>query len=116
ITQLGNLGIPSALTYSVARDPSTSKGLARLGLSYALPQAVLLIALQALWLLLILHGDPAEVRTAGWLTLALVPAMLAQQYGLALLQGHLRLRLFNAMRLMPCVLDAIGVAELFRAP
>jgi len=113
ITQLGNLGIPSALTYSVARDPSTSKGLARLGLSFALPQAVLLIALQALWLLLILHGDPAEVRTAGWLTLALVPAMLAQQYGLALLQGHLRLRLFNGLRLLPWLLYAIGVAALF---
>ena len=48
ITQLGNLGIPSALTYSVARDPSTSKGLARLGLSFALPQALILTGLQAL--------------------------------------------------------------------
>jgi O-antigen/teichoic acid export membrane protein len=113
ITQLGNLGIPSALTYSVARDPSTSKGLARLGLSFALPQALILTGLQALWLLLILHGDPAEVRTAGWLTLALVPAMLAQQYGLGLLQGHLRLRLFNGLRLLPWLLYAIGVAALF---
>lgn len=113
ITQLGNLGIPSALTYSVARDPSSSRGLARLGLSFALPQALLLTALQGVWLLLILHGDPAEVRTAGWLTLALVPAMLSQQYGLALLQGHLRLRLFNALRLLPWLLYAIGVAALF---
>ncbi len=113
ITQLGNLGIPSALTYSVARDPSSSRGLARLGLSFALPQALLLTALQGLWLLLILGGDPAEVRTAGWLTLALVPAMLAQQYGLALLQGHLRLRLFNGLRLLPWLLYAVGVATLF---
>ena len=36
ITQLGNLGIPSALTYSIARDPSASRGLARLGLSLGL--------------------------------------------------------------------------------
>jgi O-antigen/teichoic acid export membrane protein len=115
ITQLGNLGIPSALTYSVARDPSSSRGLARLGLSFALPQALLLTAFQGVWLLLILHGDPAEVRTAGWLTLALVPAMLSQQYGLALLQGHLRLRLFNALRLLPWLLYAIGVAALFVA-
>lgn len=113
ITQLGNLGIPSALTYSIARDPSASRGLARLGLSFAFPQALLLIAFQALWLLLILHGDPHQVRVAGWLTLALVPAMLAQQYGLALLQGHLRLRLFNGLRLLPWLLYALGVVSLF---
>ena len=113
ITQLGNLGIPSALTYSIARDPSASRALARLGLSFAFPQALLLIAFQALWLLLILHGDPHQVRVAGWLTLALVPAMLAQQYGLALLQGHLRLRLFNGLRLLPWLLYALGVVPLF---
>ena len=113
ITQLGNLGIPSALTYSIARDPSGSKALARLGLSFALPQAVLLAGFQALWLLVILQGDPHQVRVAGWLTLALVPAMLAQQYGLGLLQGHLRLRLFNGLRLLPWLLYAIGVAWLF---
>ena len=113
ITQLGNLGIPSALTYSIARDSSASRALARLGLSFALPQAVLLTAFQALWLLLILHGDPPAVRAAGWLTLLLVPAMLAQQYGLALLQGHLRLRLFNGLRLLPWLLYALGVAALF---
>ncbi|HSE05616.1 MAG TPA: hypothetical protein VLK35_15820, partial [Methylomirabilota bacterium] len=69
ITQLGNLGIPSALTYSIARDPLSSRAIARLGLSFAIPQALLLTAFQALWLLLILNGDPDEVRTAGWLTL-----------------------------------------------
>jgi O-antigen/teichoic acid export membrane protein len=115
ITQLGNLGIPSALTYAVARDPSSSRRLARLGLSFALPQAAVLTAFQGVWLLLILHGDPAAVRTAGWLTLALVPAMLSQQYGLGLLQGHLRLRLFNALRFLPWFLYAIGVAALFVA-
>jgi O-antigen/teichoic acid export membrane protein len=113
ITQLGNLGIPSALTYSIARDSSASRALARLGLSFALPQALLLIAFQALWLLLILRGDPHQVRVAGWLTLVLVPAMLAQQYGLGLLQGHLRLRLFNGLRLLPWLLYALGVAALF---
>jgi O-antigen/teichoic acid export membrane protein len=113
ITQLGNLGIPSALTYSIARDPSTSRGVARLGLSFAVPQAVLLIGFQALWLALILHGDPHNVRVAGWLTLALVPAMLAQQYGLGLLQGHMKLVLFNALRFLPWFLYAVGVATLF---
>jgi O-antigen/teichoic acid export membrane protein len=115
ITQLGNLGIPSALTYSVARDPKSSRAIARMGLSFGLPQALILTAFQAFWLLLILNGDPSEVRTAGWLTLALVPAMLAQQYGLGLLQGHLRLRLFNGLRLLPWLLYAIGVATLFIA-
>jgi enterobacterial common antigen flippase len=113
ITLFGNLGIPSALTYTIARDSSASRTLARWGLGFALPQALLLSALQALWLLLILHGDPPEVRAAGWLTLGLVPALLAQQYGLGLLQGHLRLRLFNALRVLPWSLYAVGVAVLF---
>jgi antigen flippase len=113
IVLVGNLGIPSALTYSIARNPSASRALSRLGLSFALPQAVLLIGVQALWLLVILHGAPDEVRTAGWLTLALVPAVLAHQYGLGLLQGHLRLRLFNGLRLLPWSLYALGVAALF---
>jgi O-antigen/teichoic acid export membrane protein len=113
ITLFGNLGIPSALTYCIARDPSTSRALARWGLQFALPQALVLAGVQALWLLVILHGDPAEVRTAGWLTLAIVPALLAQQYGLGLIQGHLKLRLFNALRLLPWSLYALGVALLF---
>jgi O-antigen/teichoic acid export membrane protein len=113
ITQLGNLGIPSALTYSIARDPLSSRAIARLGLSFAIPQALLLTAFQALWLLLILNGDPDEVRTAGWLTLGLVPGMLAHQYGLGLLQGQLRLRLFNGLRLLPWLLYALGVSALF---
>ena len=40
--------------------------------------------------------------------------MLAQQYGLALLQGHLRLRLFNALRLLPWSLYAVGVGDALR--
>jgi antigen flippase len=113
ITLFGNLGIPSALTYAIARDPSASRTLARWGLGFALPQALVLTALQAVWLLVILNGDPAHVRAAGWLTLALVPALLAQQYGLGLLQGHMRLRLFNGLRLLPWALYALGVAVLF---
>jgi O-antigen/teichoic acid export membrane protein len=115
ITLFGNLGVPSALTYAIARDPSSSRTLARWGLQFALPQSLLLTVLQALWLLVILHGDPAGVRTAGWLTLALVPALLAQQYGLGLLQGHLRLLLFNFLRLLPWALYALGVTVLFVA-
>jgi O-antigen/teichoic acid export membrane protein len=113
ITLFGNLGVPSAITYCIARDPSSSRAVARWGLGLALPQALVLTALQALWLLVILDGDPAQVRTAGWLTLALVPALLAQQYGLGLLQGHLRLRLFNGLRFLPWALYALGVAALF---
>ncbi len=113
ITLFGNLGIPSALTYAIARDSSASRTLARWGLGFAVPQALILTVVQALWLLLILNGDPPEVRAAGWLTLAFVPALLAQQYGLGLLQGHLRLRLFNGLRLLPWALYALGVGVLF---
>ena len=115
ITQLGNLGIPSALTYSIARDSSASRALARLGLAFALPQALLLIVFQALWLLLILHGDPTRGPGGGMADPGSRPGDARPAVRPWAAAGPSRLRLFNGLRLLPWALYAIGVATLFVA-
>lgn len=113
IAQLGSLGLPLAVTYFTAQERASARGVARAALWFAVPQALLLTALHAAVLLLVLRGEPASVCVAGAVTLAAVPASLAQQYGLAMLQGQQRFAAFNVLRLLPVVLYAGGVAALF---
>ena len=113
IAQLGSLGVPLAVTYFTAQGRGSARGLARTALWFAVPQALLLTALHAVVLLLVLRGEPASVRVAGAVTLAAVPASLAQLYGLAMLQGQQRFAAFNVLRLLPVILYAGGVAALF---
>jgi O-antigen/teichoic acid export membrane protein len=113
IAQLGSLGLPLAVTYHIAQDRAMAARVAHAALRFAVPQALLLTALHAAVLLVILRGEAASIRLAGAITLAAVPASLAQQYGLAMLQGRQRFAAFNVQRLLPAVLYAGGVAALF---
>jgi O-antigen/teichoic acid export membrane protein len=113
IAQLGSLGLPLAVTYHIAQERAVAARVARAAIWFAVPQTLLLTALHAMVLLVILHGEPASIRLAGAVTLAAVPASLAQQYGLAMLQGQQRFAAFNVLRLLPAVLYACGVATLF---
>jgi O-antigen/teichoic acid export membrane protein len=101
------------VTYHVAQDRAMAARVARTALRFAVPQALLLTALHGTVLVVILHGEAASIRLAGAITLAAVPASLAQQYGLAMLQGRQRFAAFNVLRLLPAVLYAGGVAALF---
>ena len=113
IAQLGSLGLPLAVTYHIAQEPAVAARVARAALRFGVPQTLLLTALHAMVLLVVLHGEPTSIRVAGAVTLAAVPASLAQQYGLAMLQGQQRFSAFNVLRLLPVVLYAGGVAALF---
>lgn len=113
IAQLGSLGLPLAVIYHIAQERAIAARVARAVLWFGVPQTVLLTALHATVLLVVLHGESASIRVAGAVTLAAVPASLAQQYGLAMLQGEQRFSAFNVLRLLPVVLYAGGVAALF---
>ena len=60
------------------------------------------------------RDDPQYVIDAALYTVLLVPAALAQEYGLALLQGRGRFTAFNVLRLTPVVIYAAGVTVLLR--
>jgi O-antigen/teichoic acid export membrane protein len=113
IAQLGGLGLPLAVTYELARGPAGAARAKRAVLLFAGPQAAILSAVHVAVLLFVLNGEPASIRAAGLSTLVAVPAALAQQYGLAMLQGKQRFAAFNTLRLLPAAVYAGGVVALF---
>ena len=111
--QLGTLGMPSAVTYFVARDPSAARPILRSLRHPGRLQALALVAVQAATLALVLSGEPNKFVVAGLLTLAVLPTIVAHEYGLALLQGLQRFRIFNLMRMLPATLYAIALTGAF---
>jgi len=113
ISQIGNFGLPLAATYYIARDRSTTRHILN---ALALPvvaQAIIGSFVQAGALILLFSDEPDIVRTAAVLSLAILPGMLALQYGLAVLQGQQRFRAFNILRTLPTIVWALGVLVVF---
>ncbi len=109
LSQLGTLGMPLAMTYYVARDPEGSRTLLRrLWLPIWL-QTILLTIAQAglLWALV----DDAQ-REAALVSIPVMPALVAQQYGLAVLQGQARFAIFNVLRIAPAAMYMLGMIAL----
>jgi O-antigen/teichoic acid export membrane protein len=112
LVQLGGLGIPAALTYYISRGARREETMRR-ALTFAGSQAVVLIALQLVVVLLVFDDRGPDVRDGALLTIAAVPGLLAQEYGLAVLQSRSDLRRFNVLRLLPTTLFMIAVIVLF---
>lgn len=95
------LAVPVSATYYIARDRAAAGAVVRLLARPAAVQLVVLSALHVVALIVVLSGDASAVRTAGLLTVPAVPILLAQQYGLAILQGRQRFGAFNLLRTLP---------------
>ena len=110
---LGTLGIPVACSYFLNSEPGQTERI--LGAVYrnAIGQAVILTAILGAFLYWWGRGKPEEVQFAMYPTLLIIPAGLAQEYALAVLQGKQRFSAFNAMRLLPALLYTICVVVLF---
>jgi O-antigen/teichoic acid export membrane protein len=113
LTFFGTLGLPAGTTYAIARGRGQPRELSRRMLKYALLQTVVILAVQFAVFAAVLGDDGDAVWEAALVSLLLVPVLLGQQYGIALLQGTQRFRLFNAARVMPSALYAVFVAVLF---
>jgi O-antigen/teichoic acid export membrane protein len=113
LTQLGNLGLPLAATYYVAGDRSRAMPIARSVLPAAVVQTVVIIVAQLVIFWIVLADEPERVRAAGLLSLAALPGILAQMYGLALLQGLQRFGPFNVLRVSAPAMYALGVVTVF---
>ncbi len=113
IVHVGSLGLPAAVTYFIIQKGASTNAVVKTLMPIVIPQALLLAALHGVVLLIVGRGEPTSVQAAGILTLAVVPALLAQNYGLALLQGNRRFRLFNIQRLLSAFLYACGILTLF---
>lgn len=111
ISQLGSLGLPAAATFFVARDYQNRRRVVHALVRPAVTQAVGLTLVHGAIVWRLVSGQPTGVQVAGWLTLIGTPAILGQQYGLAILQGQQRFGIFNVLRVVtPAIYAAGGVA------
>jgi O-antigen/teichoic acid export membrane protein len=112
-TLLGSGGLPTALTYFIARDRGSARAI--LG-SLVAPVAVQVAATAVVQfgvMFVFVHGDPQRVKVAALVSLLLVPGILAQNYGLAILQGQERFFPFNVFRVLPSLVYTAAVLAAF---
>jgi O-antigen/teichoic acid export membrane protein len=111
--QLGSLGLPLAATYYLSRQRERSAAIVRLLASAAVAQAAVLLLLHAGILAAVFWSDPHLVRIAALISLPAVPAILAQSYGIAVLQGEQRFAAFNVLRTVPAAAYAAVVLAIY---
>ena len=113
LAALGTLGIPVACSYFLNSEPGQAARILGAVYRIAIGQVVILTAILGAFLCWWGRGKPEEVQFAIYPTLLIIPAGLAQEYALAVLQGNQRYSAFNSMRLLPALLYAICVFVLF---
>jgi O-antigen/teichoic acid export membrane protein len=105
VSQVGELGLPNASAYFIARDPGSFRHIVDVVRNLAIRQVPVLVFCHAAILAAFLLDKSSEVMGAAFITLVGVPAMMAGDYGLSALQGQQRFRTFNLLRLVnPAVL------------
>jgi len=115
LSQIGSLGLPQAATYFIAMNRDDALVIYNRLKVPILGQVLVLLIIHLVIVSLYVRHEPKEVIMAGYLSIAVIPGMLFQQYGLAVLQGCQMYRSFNVMRLMPAILYAILILSIFLA-
>jgi O-antigen/teichoic acid export membrane protein len=112
LTQVGTLGMPVALTFEIARRPELAKSTVRLLRSSVVAQLIGLFAVHLALVFLLFGDEGGSVWTAAIISLAVLPAMVLQLYGLAVLQGREQFRSFNVLRFAPSALYAVCLSAM----
>jgi len=115
LSQLGSLGLPQAATYFIAMNRDDAHVIYNRLKMPIFVQVFVLVIIHLIIVFLYIHSEPRDVIIAGYLSLAAIPGMLAQQYGLAALQGCQMYKSFNILRLMPAIIYAILILSIFLA-
>jgi O-antigen/teichoic acid export membrane protein len=110
---IGDLGLPMAVPYFLARDQNVFGSLTRRLLTPALFQCGILMILEAAILTFLLSAKPRSVMLAGILTALVIPSALCLEYCLALLQGRQRFLAFNLLRCLPATCYGVMCATVF---
>jgi O-antigen/teichoic acid export membrane protein len=113
LSEVGNLGLPLAATYFIAKAPRHANRIARSLVLPASMQTLAGVGIQAVVLAFVVRHDPARVKVAAVISLAIIPGLQALQYGLAVLQGQHRFRPFNVLRVLPSAAYSAGVLAVF---
>jgi O-antigen/teichoic acid export membrane protein len=107
---VGSLGMSTALTYLLAQRANDRAIPIEHFFSRTALQVIALVTVHAGFVAYLAHANPGPYAVAGWLTLPMIPALFALEYGLATLQGLQQIRRFNALRLALVVVFAITLA------
>lgn len=113
LAQLASLGVPASVTYYVAEGKTGGGAMLRSVRRLAAVQLAAMLAIHAALLWLMNHDETGRVQLAAALTLVPMPALLAHQYGLGVLQGRQRFRLYNLQRAMPLLLYSVVLGGAF---
>lgn len=109
LSQVGTLGLPTAVVYFAGSAGVSSRSLALLLRRPAATQAVVTSVAQVAVLVVIAQFHAITDWWAAVITLALLPVMIAHEYAIALLQGRHRLAAFQVLRTAPNVLYALAL-------
>jgi O-antigen/teichoic acid export membrane protein len=123
LSALGPLGLPYALSYSLARVPHQAADVMRQLKKAIVIQLGAAIACAGVLLAVLTSSRPGYVQASAFMVLVAVPSGMVQQYGLGALQGLRRFTAFNVLRVAPnaafavcatglLVIDAGGFIEL----
>jgi len=112
VAQIGGLGLPQAVTFYISKTKRATAILKKLR-PIMITQALLLLAIHLIVVLVYTHNAPGDVKAAAFFTLFATPGSLSMAYGLGILQGQARFRLFNIVRLLPVASYAILLVLLF---
>jgi O-antigen/teichoic acid export membrane protein len=104
LSQLGNLGLPLALTYEFSRNEATARGALGNLVRPALVLTATLVAVHAVIVLALAAHRGMEFQIAAAISLLVIPADTAQLFGLAILQGRRDFTAFNVLRLAPAAM------------
>ena len=109
----GTLGLPSAVTYYIARDPAQARRIVSSLAWVGVLQVGAVFVLQAAALAALVASDPPHVRVAAAISLLVPPGILALSFGIAILQGQRRFTAFNLLRILPSTAYVAGVVIVY---
>ena len=109
----GTLGLPSAVTYYIARDPALARRIVSSLAWVGVLQLGVVFVLQAAALAALVASDPPEVRVAAAISLLLPPGIFALSFGVSILQGQRRFTAFNLLRILPSAAYVVGVVIVY---
>ena len=109
----GTLGLPSAVTYYIARDPAGARRIVSSLAWVGVLQVGAMLVVEAAALAVLVASDPPYVRAAAAISLLVPPGILALSFGVAILQGQRRFTAFNLLRILPSTAYVAGVVIVY---
>jgi len=115
VSGLGPLGLPYALSYTLARVPERAADVVAQLKKAIVIQLGAAIACAGVVVTLLTAGRPGYVQASAFMVVVAVASGMVQQYGLGVLQGLRRFTAFNLLRVAPNAAFAVSASALLLA-